>query len=874
MKKMTSTQFRNLFLEYFKKNGHMIEPSASLIPYDDPTLLWINSGVAALKKYFDGSKKPLSPRIVNAQKSIRTNDIENVGKTARHHTFFEMLGNFSIGDYFKKEAIHFAWEFLTSDEYVGFDKDKLYITVYLDDEEAYRIWVEECHVDPSHILKTAGNFWQIGEGPCGPNSEIFYDRGNDFDPEKIGEKLFFDELENDRYIEIWNVVFSQYDAKEGVERKSFKELPHQNIDTGMGLERMLSIIQDGETNFDTDLFLPIIHQIEMYTKIKYEDNKMAFRVIADHIRTVTFALADGAAFSNEGRGYVLRRVLRRAVRFGRQLEINKAFMYELVVVVSTIMRDQYGYIQDKIEYIQKLIKSEEEKFHLTLIDGEKLLHEVMLKETNQLVDGKTAFRLYDTYGFPLELTLEIAHESGFKVDETGFMNEMEKQKQRARDARENLNSMASQSVDLMDFDKPSEFIGYDVLECEAKVIGLFQDGKKVDQITGRGEVIFDRTACYAESGGQVGDIALIEGSVEGEITNTIKAPHKQALHTVEINKGVLQVGETIRMRVNEARRHRITCNHSATHLLQSAIRKVVGNHIEQAGSFVSEEYFRFDFTHYEKVSGEQLKAIERMINHFIEAHVPVTKMLLPIEEAKKSGAIALFDEKYGDVVRVVNMADISKEFCGGCHVNNTEEIGICKLISEESIGSGIRRITGKSGFFAYEEYSHQATSLENIAELLKTKNINDVVSKVEHLHNQYQSLKKEYEVLQNQNAINKANDMIRDMKDMNGYKVYINQINDLDGSILKDIVTTMKNQVENGIIFLASIKDEKIIFVAGASKKAIAEGIKSGELVKIAAQICDGNGGGKPDLAQAGGKDITKLAEALAEIHKILNVSL
>ncbi|MGL5541137.1 MAG: alanine--tRNA ligase, partial [Erysipelotrichaceae bacterium] len=421
MRALTGNQVRQLFLDYFASKGHMVEPGAPLVPNNDPTLLWINSGVAALKKYFDGSEKPASPRITNAQKSIRTNDIENVGKTARHHTFFEMLGNFSIGDYFKEEAIGFAWEFLTSPDYVGMEKEKMYITIHPSDEQAYHIWTQVIGVDPSRILKTDYNYWQIGEGPSGPNTEIFYDRGTAYDPEGLGEKLFFEELDNDRYIEVWNVVFSQYDAKEGVDRKDFKELPQKNIDTGMGLERLVSIIQNGETNFDTDLFLPIIHATEALSSMKYEgDNKMAYRVIADHIRTCTFALADGALFSNEGRGYVLRRLLRRAVRFGKKLRIENAFMYNLVPVVYECMKDYYPYLEEKIEYIQKLIKIEEERFHTTLVDGEKLLLEEISKCEGTQLDGATAFRLYDTYGFPFELTLEIAEEQGYSVDKAGF----------------------------------------------------------------------------------------------------------------------------------------------------------------------------------------------------------------------------------------------------------------------------------------------------------------------------------------------------------------------------------------------------------------------------------------------------------------------
>ena len=529
MKQLTGNQVRQMFLDFFKSKGHMIEPGASLIPHNDPTLLWINAGVAALKKYFDGTEKPACNRIANAQKSIRTNDIENVGKTARHHTFFEMLGNFSIGDYFKAEAIPFAWEFLTSPEWIGFDKDKLYISVYTDDEEAYRIWTEVCHVDPSHILKTDDNFWEIGEGPGGPDSEIFYDRGEKYDPEGLGEKLFFDEMENDRYIEVWNVVFSQYDCNPAIDRKEYKELPQKNIDTGMGLERLVSIIQEGETNFDTDLFLPIIHATEKLAKVPYQDNKMAYRVIADHIRTVTFALSDGALFDNAGRGYVLRRILRRAVRYGKKIGIDHSFMYELVGVVADIMKDFYDYLPSKVDYVSGLVKKEEEAFHKTLSNGERLLNQMLQKSENYLLNGQDAFKLYDTYGFPLELTVEIAQESGFEVDEEGFKAEMKAQQERARNARGDMESMCSQKPDLMAFDEPSEFI-YNPAPIQAKVIATFVDGVKCDAIDTKGEIILDQTTFYAEMGGQCADTGTMNNeSTDVNVTYVCKAPHQQHL---------------------------------------------------------------------------------------------------------------------------------------------------------------------------------------------------------------------------------------------------------------------------------------------------------------------------------------------------------
>ena len=866
MRHLTGNEIRSMFLKYFEKHGHMVEPGASLVPHNDPTLLWINAGVAALKKYFDGSEKPTCPRICNAQKSIRTNDIENVGKTARHHTFFEMLGNFSIGDYFKREAIHFAWEFLTSEEYIGFDKNRLYITVYIDDEEAYDIWTKEIGVDPAHILKTAGNFWEIGEGPSGPDTEIFYDRGVEYDPEGIGERLFFEELENDRYIEVWNNVFSQYDAKEGVARKDYKELPQKNIDTGMGLERLTCLVQNGETNFDTDLFLPLIEATEKYTNMPYSvrENKMAYRVIADHIRTVTFALADGALFSNEGRGYVLRRVLRRAVRFGKKLKIEGAFMYRLVPVVYEIMKDFYPYLEEKLDYIAKLVKAEEERFHATLADGEKLLMDVMEKcKDTKVIDGANCFKLYDTYGFPLELTLEIAEEQGYSVDKAGFDAEMNKQRERARNAREDAESMSSQSADLMAFTQESIFKGYDERTCEATVIGLFQNGVKVDEINDEGDMILDVTVCYGESGGQVGDSAAISGDASGRIENTIKAPHKQHLHHVKVSEGTLKVGSKLTVVVDEAKRDAITRNHSATHLLQSALKQVVGNHIQQAGSYVNDEYLRFDFTHFEKVNDAQLKEIETLINEYIAAHHEVSKVEMNIEDAKASGATALFDEKYGDVVRVVTMGDVSKEFCGGCHVCNTQEIGVVKIVSEESIGSGIRRITAKTSFAAYAEFAALEATMGRIAETMKLKGLGQVEPKVEQMLNEIAMLKKQIASLQNEMFTLKANELSSNVKAGSKVNYLVQRFDGVDGKALKDIVSTLKGTCENIVVFLASADEDKITFVAGADKAAIANGFKCGDLVKEAALMTGGKGGGRPDLAQAGGKDLAKLSEAL-----------
>ncbi|MFV0479754.1 MAG: alanine--tRNA ligase [Anaerorhabdus sp.] len=870
MKQLTGNQVRSLFLEYFKSHGHMVEQSANLIPYKDPTLLWINSGVAALKKYFDGSEKPSCNRITNSQKCIRTNDIENVGKTARHHTFFEMLGNFSIGDYFKEEAIQFAWEFLTSDQWLGMDKERFYISIYADDEEAFNIWVNKCGIKPERILRTPDNFWEIGEGPSGPNSEIFYDRGEKYDPKKLGEKLFFEELENDRYIEVWNVVFSQFDAKEGKTRAEYKELPQRNIDTGMGLERLVSLIQGGETNFDTDIFMPIIKATESYAKFPYEGSYcQAYRVVADHIRTVTFALSDGALFSNEGRGYVLRRILRRAVRYGFQLGIEGVFMHQLVAVVANAMNEFYPNLKSKEELVAKLVKNEEEAFHSTLTHGEKLLFEELEKaQVSKKLSGSTVFKLYDTFGFPKELTIEIAAEKGYQVDLNEFEREMAQQKERARNARVDEQSMVSQSEELMNFLEESKFIGYTEVTCKSKIIGLFKDRKKVDTLSGSGFVLLDNTCFYAESGGQIADTGLLIGeSMQAKVEDVRKAPHGQHLHFVKVENGELKVGDELDGRIDLTRRLNIKANHSSVHLLQSALRKVIGEHVTQAGSYVTEEYARFDFTHFEKLTEEQLTQIETEVNRMIMASNQVITEILSIEDAKKSGALALFDEKYGDVVRVVTMGDVSKELCGGTHVANTQEIGIFKIESEESIGSGIRRLTTKTKLSAYFDFASSEKLLKSLAEKMKLNSVNLVSEKLESLLEEMSEVKKELGQQKSRMLVLEADQMMEKVKEMNGLQVLLIAMKNEDSSQLKEYAEILRNKSERSLIFIANTTEEdKVTFVSAASKVAIDMGLKAGDLVRIAAEMSDGKGGGRPDIAQGGGKGV-KIQDIFATIE-------
>jgi alanyl-tRNA synthetase len=867
MKYRTGSEVRQLFLDYFKSKGHMIEPGAPLVPVNDATLLWINSGVAALKRYFDGSVKPQNNRITNAQKSIRTNDIENVGKTSRHHTFFEMLGNFSIGDYFKEDALKFAWEFLTSPEYIGMEKDRMYVTVHPTDTEAYRLWIEVIGLDPSRILKSEENYWQIGEGPCGPNSEIYYDRGPAFDPQNIGEELFFKELNNDRYIEIWNVVFSQYDGKEGVERALYKELPQKNIDTGMGLERLVCIVQNGETNFDTDLFMPVIKAVEKIAKVPYSgENKMAYRVIADHIRTVSFALADGALFSNEGRGYVLRRLLRRAVRFGIKIGITTSFMNELVPVVADMMKDYYPYVGEKVPLISKLVKAEEERFHKTLNAGEQLLIDELSHAESKLLSGKTVFKLYDTFGFPVELTQEIAQEKGYDIDMVGFKSEMEIQRNRARNAREDVESMSSQSIDLMNFKEVSEFIGYDVYSVESTVLACFKGGKRVISLDDEGEVIVDVTPFYAEMGGQVADTGKLDFvNGEADVLDVQRAPQKQHLHSIKIAYGELKEGDTVILSIDLPRRQRIIANHSSAHLVQTALKEIVGNHIHQAGSYVAEDYMRFDFTHFEKVSDQQLKAIELMVNRFIFEKHPVRFDLMDIEAAKADGATALFTEKYDKVVRVVTMGSVSKELCGGCHVSNTGEIGVFKIVSEESIGSGIRRLTTKTQNAAYSDFVAYQVQLETIAKMYKATSFMGIEERIDLSLKENVSLKQELGQLKQHLASMEAKVLSSSIVSTPDFEVLIKRI-DKDASNLKLMIESLKPLVHEGFIFLAGVYEDKVNFVAFCGTKAIAQGIKAGDVVKTMAAQTGGNGGGRPDFAQAGGKDASQLDALLKEL--------
>ena len=837
-----------------------------------PHYLWINSGVATLKKYFDGRVVPENPRITNAQKSIRTNDIENVGKTARHHTFFEMLGNFSIGEYFKVEAIEWAWEFLTDKKWIGFDPDKLSVTIHPEDEEAYEIWSKKVGIPEERIIRLEGNFWDIGEGPSGPNSEIFYDRGPEFGND-LSDPELYPGGENERYLEIWNLVFSEFNHNPD---GTYTPLPHKNIDTGMGLERITSVVQNVETNYDTDLFMPIIRATEEISNTEYgKENQtdVAFKVIADHIRTVAFAVGDGALPSNEGRGYVLRRLLRRAVRYAKQININRPFMYELVPVVGEIMVDFYPTVKEKQDFIEKVVKNEEERFHETLHEGLTILFDVIKKQKekgNKQIPGEDVFKLYDTYGFPVELTEEYAEEEEMTIDYNGFESEMEKQRDRARTARQDVDSMQVQSGVLRDIHHESKFVGYDQLQVQATVVVLLKDGVTVEKATTGEEVqfILDQTPFYAESGGQIADKGtLLAHGVKVDVLDVKKAPNGQSLHRAMVVEGELNVNAAVTATVIEETRAKVIKNHSATHLMHQALKDVLGPHVNQAGSLVEPDRLRFDFSHFGQVQPEELERVEEIVNEQIWRSLDVEIDYKGINEAKSMGAMALFGEKYGDIVRVVKMGDYSLELCGGCHVPNSSVIGLFKIVSESGIGAGTRRIEAVTGEAAYSLMNHQIGILKSAAAKLKT-NVHDVPARIDTLQNEIKHLHRENESLAAKLGNIEAGSLASKVKDVNGIPVLVANVQNTDMNNLRNMADDLKQKLGSGVIVLGSAVDGKVNLIAGVTKDLIEKGFHAGKLIKEVSTRCGGGGGGRPDMAQAGGKDPSKLDSALEFVEE------
>lgn len=865
---MKANEIRRKFLDFFVEKGHQIEPSASLVPVDDPSLLWINSGVATLKKYFDGRQVPDNPRIVNSQKSIRTNDIENVGYTPRHHTFFEMLGNFSIGEYFKKEAIEWAWEFLTSPKWMGLSADRLYVTMHPEDDEAYEHWHKGIGLSADHIVKLKENFWDIGEGPSGPNSEIFYDRGDAYG--NISDPECYPGGENDRYLEIWNLVFSQFNHNPD---GSYTPLPNKNIDTGMGLERMASVMQDVPTNYDTELFQPTIKTICKQAGVQYgasEEVDIALKVIAEHARTVVFAIADGVLPSNEGRGYVLRRLLRRAVRYGRKLGLNRPFLFELTSVVAEIMKDYYPEPYAGKEFIEKVIRNEEERFLETLTDGLRILGEWVEKakvENRDHLTGSEAFKLYDTYGFPIDLTEDFAREHGLSVDRDAFEGEMQGQRDRARAARSEGNSMQVQGGAVANLDVDTIFVGYEQESSKTSIVAMIKDGEEVGHLEegDKGVLVLKESPFYAESGGQVADLGSVHTeAAAAEVTDVQKGPHEEHLLSVIVKQGVLQLKEEVTAEIARDLRQATVKNHTATHLLHKALKEVLGSHVNQAGSLVSPDRLRFDFSHIGSMSEEEVQLVEQKVNEQIWMNTPVITSIKQLDEAKAMGAMALFGEKYKAEVRVVQIGEYSLELCGGTHVRNTSEIGLFKILTENGIGSGVRRIEAATGKRAFEYFEQQFTILKSSAELLKT-NLQDVPSRITQLQEAIKELTRTNESLLAKQSQSAAVELQNQWIDVDGVSVLAAQVEAPDMDSLRKIMDDLKDK-RDGIIVLGAVYDDKVNLVASIAANYVQKGFHAGKLIKEVASICGGGGGGRPNMAQAGGKHPEKLQEALQQV--------
>ncbi len=881
MEKLTSNEIRNKWISFFESKGHKVMESAPLVPQGDDSLLFINAGVTPLKKYFDGTVVPDNKRIVTIQKCIRTNDIDNVGVTKSHQTFFEMMGNFSIGDYFKSEALEFAYEFLTSPEWMGIDKDKIYVTVYTKDDEAYNKWAE-LGLDKSHIIRLDGNFWEIGEGPCGPDSEIFYDRGVEYDKEGDAFLKFSRDEDQSRYIEIWNNVFSQFNSKNGVDRDDYQELPHKNIDTGAGLERWCCIFQGVDSTFETDLFTPIIEKIAQLAGKEY-NQEMPYKVIADHIRAVVMSLSDGAIFENTGRGYVLRRLLRRSVRMGKKLGINDSFLYKLVDVVVDTMKDSYKELVDTKAVVKTQILQEEELFHNTLEAGERKLYQLISTSTDKTISGYDVFKLYDTYGFPFELTLEYLEEEGFTTDKDEFMRYMNEARQLAKNSHKKDNSMSIQNEVLLSFKTPSEFL-YDVYEMESKVIGLIKDGQLVDKLDSDGYIILDKTCFYATGGGQVCDTGAIKNAnFKAKIIDVVKAPNGQNLHKAQIVEGSVSLNDICTIKIMEDKRLDTAANHSSVHILQKTLQEVLSSNIHQAGSYVDNERLRFDFTYTGKIYEEQAVEIEKAVNEKISQNIDTVIREMPLEEAKKLGAMALFNEKYKDIVRVVQIGD-SIELCGGTHVKNTSEIEKFAIIKLESKGSNLYRI--------------EATTKHNVEQLVGevvksyTEEIRKYLSKAKSILDEAQSLgiDLEFNVVLDQEGTSSYKDIIysknelgyvqnevrlleKKLKDekvkleSNNIEKYLNNVEEINGvkavllrtsgketNVLKSLADALINMLGKSLVFIANVNDGNVMFICRSSCD-----IHAGLTVKRASQLSDGNGGGSPTFAQGGGKTVENL---------------
>jgi len=882
MKKMTSTEIRNMWFKFFESKGHKILESAPLVPIDDDSLLFINAGVTPLKKYFDGTVVPDNKRLASIQKCIRTNDIDNVGVTKRHQTFFEMMGNFSVGDYFRDDALTFAMELLTGEEWFAIPKEKIYVTVYTDDEDAFNKWVS-LGLDPSHIARLDGNFWEIGEGPCGPDSEIFYDRGSEYDPDGKALEHFMKDEEQERYVEIWNNVFSQFNSKTGLDRKDYPELPNKNIDTGAGLERWCCIFQGVDSTFETDLFVPIIERIEELTNRKY-NGEMPYKVIADHIRAITMALTDGAIFENTGRGYVLRRLLRRSVRMGKKLGMNEPFIYKLVDTVADIMKDSYKDVEASKGFVKTLVLQEEELFYKTLEQGERRLYQLISESKDKTISGYDAFKLYDTYGFPFELTLEYLEEQGLTTSREEFDKYMTEARQLAKSNQKDNANMHIQNEVLLGFKDNSEFL-YDTYEMDSNIIALFKDDNMVDAISDTGYVVLDKTCFYATSGGQVSDIGAIKSdNFKAKVVDVIKAPNGQHLHKVEVVEGTITNGPC-HIGIMEERRKKIARNHSSVHILQKALQDVLSSNIHQAGSYVDDERLRFDFTFTGKILEHDILEVERLCNEKIQMNSDVLIREMPLEEAKKLGAMALFSEKYKDVVRVVTIGD-SIELCGGTHVKNTSDIKDLAIVKLESKGSNVYRIEAATNDNITSAIAEVVKKyVEEIKKLLdKAKNIlenatkegielkfdvildqsglnsyQDIIAnknQLEHVQVEVKELEKQYNEAKLNKASSDITEFLNKVEEINGKKVVITRVDNYDMDILKGIVDNIMNNIKTGLVFIANVKGNNVNFVCSSNIDTHA-----GLLVKNASVKSLGNGGGSNSFAQGGGKTLEFLDE-------------
>lgn len=874
MKKFTTNELRAAFVDYFAGKGHKIITSASLVPIDDPTLLWINCGMAPLKPYFSGQQIPENPRMANSQKCIRTNDIENVGKTARHHTFFEMLGNFSIGDYFKEESLKFGWEFFT--EVVGIDKDRLWVTIHPEDDEAYRIWTDVIGISRDRIVRSEENFWDIGPGPCGPNSEIYVDQGEAF---SCGSPDCGVGCDCDRYLEVWNHVFSQYNHNADGSRTP---LPRRNIDTGMSLERLAVISQGVASNYEIDLFQPIMHALENMTNLKYaqkQPHTMAFNVIADHLRTVTFAISDGAMPSNEGRGYVIRRLLRRAVRFGKTIGLNDPFLHGLVDLVVKQMGQAYPEIAEKQDLVERIIRIEEERFNETLDEGVNLLNGMIdeLKTNGETVlSGPDAFRLYDTFGFPLDLTEDVAGEHGVTVDRHGFELAMAEQRERARAARGETESDFGRKNIYRETPGGNVFIGYEFVQASASVIAISLGDELVQHAESGIEVglLFDQTVFYAESGGQVSDIGWITTqNAKLKVINCVKVSGDKILHRCIIEEGSIKVGDKVHLQLDNSFRQAVRRAHSATHLLHKALQEVLGEHAHQAGSLVESEHLRFDFSHFSAVQPEELRRIEQRVNEQILAALPVDTTEMSVEQAKAKGATALFGEKYGDTVRVVTIGDYSMELCGGTHVSNVGEIGQFRLLSESGIGAGLRRIEAIVGMASYHHVSDQQSRLLELADMLKSS-VDEAPRRLDGTLQALKEARREIERLEGRLAAREADAFVNDAPVIDGVKVITRQVIAKDMDSLRSVADTVKDKAKSGVIVLGAVVDEKVNLVAVVTDDLLGRKLHAGNLIKEVARMTGGGGGGRPNMAQAGGKDPDKLSDALNQVVDLVKKQL